>query len=105
MVTAKVIVTQAIPMQVPPASTPTAVQLTLVVTIAADGAPTLDGAPMPNPGALGRGVKARTSADTVDPHAVIAASSSASHGVVIGAIDALRSAGVMKIAFAVERKN
>jgi biopolymer transport protein ExbD len=35
---------------------------------------------------------------------VIAASRAASHGAVIGAIDALRSVGITKIAFAVERK-
>jgi biopolymer transport protein ExbD len=106
MITARVMVTQAIPMQVPTASTPTAVQVTLAVTVAEDGAITLDGVKLPDAPALARAAQARAGAGgaATDAHAVIAASRAASHGAVIGAIDALRSVGITKIAFAVERK-
>jgi biopolymer transport protein ExbD len=103
MITAKVLVSQAIPMQVPTASTPTAVQSTLVVNVAPDGALSLDGAAMPSGAALTAAVHARAGGSAADMHAVIAASKTASHGAVVMAIDALRSAGVTKIAFAVQR--
>jgi biopolymer transport protein ExbD len=103
MITAKVVVSQAIPLQVPTASTPTAVQATLAVTVAADGSLALDGAPMPNGAALAAAVRSRAGTSAADMHAVIAASTTASHGAVVAAIDALRSAGVTKIAFAVHR--
>jgi biopolymer transport protein ExbD len=106
MVTAKVIVAQAIPMQVPTASTPAAVQVTLAVGITAEGALTLDGASMPDADALGRAARGRVpaGANAADVHAVIAASRATSHGSVIAAVDSLRSVGITKIAFAVERK-
>jgi biopolymer transport protein ExbD len=44
LVTAKVIVAQAIPMQLPAASTPAAVEITLAVSIDADGSMAVDGA-------------------------------------------------------------
>ena len=103
MVTAKVIVSQAIPMQVPQASTPAAVQVTIAVSIAATGAITLDGVPIADAAALARAAKARAGDNAADAHVVIAASPASSHGAVIGAIDALRSAGITKIAFAVEK--
>jgi biopolymer transport protein ExbD len=104
MLTAKVMVTQAIPMQVPTSSTPTAVQVTLAVTVAEDGAMTLDGAKMADGPALARAAKAQAGNDAAEVHAVIAALRAAPHGAVIGALDALRSVGITKIAFAVERK-
>jgi len=106
MVTAKVIVSQAIPMPLPKASTPTAVQTTLAVAVTAEGKLTLDGAPMADADALSRATKARVGdpATAADTHAVIAADRGARHGAVIGAVDALRTAGVTKIAFAVDRK-
>jgi biopolymer transport protein TolR len=104
MVTAKAIVAPAIPMQVPTASTPVALQVSLTVAITADGALTLDGARMPDGDALGRAARARAGSSPADVHVVIAASRATSHGSVIGAVDALRSVGITKIAFAVERK-
>lgn len=104
LVTAKVMVAQAIPMQLPTASTPTAVETTLAVSIAEDGAITLDGASVADAGALARAARSRAGSSPADIHVVIAASRSTSHGAVIGAVDALRGAGITKIAFAVERK-
>jgi biopolymer transport protein ExbD len=104
MVTAKVLVTQAIPMQVPEASNHAAVQVTLAIEVAADGSLRLDGAPMADGAALTRAVKARAGDRPADLHAVIAASRIARHGDVISAIDSLHTAGVTKIAFAVAPK-
>ena len=103
MVTAKVLASQAIPLPLPRAVTPTSVQSTLAIGIATDGALTLDGVPMADDATLARAAKARTGEGAPDAHAVIAASRAASHGAVIGAIDALRTVGITKIAFAVER--
>jgi biopolymer transport protein ExbD len=103
MVTAKVIVSQAIPMQIPGATTPAAVQITIAVGIAADGALTLDGKPMPDSATLARAAKTRAGEDVAGAHVVIAASRASTHGAVIGAVDALRSVGITKIAFAVEK--
>jgi biopolymer transport protein ExbD len=104
MVTAKVLVTQAIPMQVPEASNHAAVQVTLAVEVASNGSLRLDGAPVADGAALTRVVKARAGDRPADLHAVIAASRVATHGDVITAIDSLHSAGVTKIAFAVAPK-
>ena len=101
MVTAKVLVTQAIPMQVPQASNHVATQVTLAIEVATDGSLRLDGAPVESAAALTRAVKARAGDHPADLHAVIAASKVATHGAVITAIDALHSAGVTKIAFGV----
>lgn len=59
---------------------------------------------MRDPDALARAAQTRAGAGAADLHAVIAASKASTHGAVIGAVDALRSVGVTKIAFAVERK-
>ena len=104
MVTAKVLTTSAIPMQVPQASNHAATQVTLAVGVASDGSLTVDGAPLGDAAALTRAAKARAGDHPADLHAVIAASRVATHGAVIAAIDALHSAGVTKIAFAVAPK-
>ena len=104
MVTAKVLTTQAIPMQLPQSSNHVAVQVTIAVDIAPDGSITLDGAPLRDSAALTRAVKARGGDRPGDLHAVIAASRITTHGAVVAAIDALHSAGVTKIAFAVAPK-
>lgn len=105
MITAKVMVSQAIPMPLPKASTPTSVETVLRVEVAPNGALALDGAPMADGPSLARtaAAKARAAGTGGDTRAVIAASKTASHGAVIAAIDALRAAGIEKIAFAVEK--
>ena len=103
LVTAKTIVSQGIPVQVPQGATPTAVQSTLVVTIEPSGAMSVDGRPIADANALLREALAAKARDR-EVKAVIRASSSASHGHVVTAMDALRQADVTKIAFAVEKK-
>src|SRR5215203_3905347 len=102
LVTAKAIVSQGIAVQVPHGATPTAVQSTLVVTIDANGAMSIDGRPIANETILRQEALAAKTRDR-DVKAIIRASSSASHGSVVTAMDALRQADVTKIAFAVEK--
>jgi biopolymer transport protein ExbD len=99
MVTAKMLVTQGIPMEMPRTANHVATQVTLAVEVASDGSLRLDGAPVVSGAALTRAVKARAGDGAADLHAVIAASKIATHGAVIVAIDALHSAGVKRIAF------
>jgi biopolymer transport protein TolR len=105
LVTAKVVMSRAIPVDVPQTVNHSDVRdVVLAIGIATDGALTLDGAPMRDPETLERAAKARAGAGAAEARAVIAASKASSHGAVIGAVDALRSAGITKIAFAVDRK-
>ena len=59
MVTAKAMVSQAIPMALPTVHTTTAVQTTLAVAVSSECKLTLDGAPMADPDALARATHAR----------------------------------------------
>lgn len=108
LVTAKVALTRAVPMDAPQQNkSRTEAQVVLSVTIDAAGHLALDGAPFADAAALQRAAAARAARGDVtaaELRAVIAASNASSHGAVVAAIDALRSAGVTKIAFAVERK-
>src|SRR4051812_8082012 len=70
MVTAKVLVSQAIPMQVPQAKTPAAVDVTIAVGVAADGSLTLDGMPMRDPATLAQAAKKRAGGDVAGAHVV-----------------------------------
>jgi len=107
LVTAKLTVVRGMPMDVPQTSNHAQVQVVLSITIDAAGRLALDGAPLANAAELERAAAARAARGDVpaaELRAVIAASSAASHGAVVSAMDALRSAGISKIAFAVERK-
>ncbi len=102
LVTAKTLVAQGIAVQVPQGATSTAVPSTLIVTIDPSDAMSLDGHAV-DENALVREARAAKARDP-EVKAVIRASSSASHGRVVAAMDALRQADVTKIAFAVEKK-
>lgn len=104
MITAKAIASPAIPLPLPKSSTPGSVEAVLRVEVAPNGALSIDGAPMVDGPALARAASTKATALGTgrDTRAVIAAAKSASHGSVITAIDALRSVGIEKIAFAVE---
>ena len=105
LMTAKMVMARAIPIEIPQAVNHTEVQhVVLAIGVASDGALSLDGAPIPDPDALARAARARAGTAAADTRAVIAASRASSHGAVIGAVDALRSVGITKIAFAVDRK-
>lgn len=104
LVVTKTVVSRSIPVDVPRRAETTMVQTVLAVRVDATGAIALDGKPLTDREALVRAASDARTRDK-DVRAVIRAPSDASHGAVVNAIDALRSAGVTKIAFATEKKN
>jgi biopolymer transport protein ExbD len=102
MVTAKIIVSQAIPLDLPKASPANAseVQIIFSVILAADGTTQVDGKPMPNDDAL-LPLAREAHAKNNELRAVIKADSAVPHGRVIHVLDLLKQAGVSKIAFGV----
>lgn len=104
LVTAKVIVSQSIPLDVPPASkTTSATQTTLAITIDRAGAIFVDGRPTASDDEVVR-IASEVRVRDKDVRAVIRADAAARHGAVVRAIDDLRYAQVTRIAFAVEKK-
>jgi biopolymer transport protein ExbD len=101
LITARTIMQQGIPLDVPHAVTTGQVQSTIAVTVDERGAMTVDGTPIANGEEL---VHAATEARarSADVKAVIHAPPNASHGAVIGAMDALRRAQVTHIALATQ---
>lgn len=102
MVTAKLVVSRALPLDLPKAASGTEVQQIFSVSVAADGVLSVDGEPL-----RGEALGARAEAalrEHRDLRAVIAADAAARHEHVMGALDALRRAGLEHIAFAVNPK-
>src|SRR5688572_8818485 len=103
LVTAKVIVSQAIPLEgLPKVAPPGAEQSILAIAVDERGAISLDGAAIASDADLVRAAKNARDRDK-DVRAVIRASSRAEHGSVVRVIDALRIAEVTRIAFAVQK--
>ncbi|MCA9614211.1 MAG: biopolymer transporter ExbD [Sandaracinus sp.] len=100
MVTAKLIATPSVPLDLPRAATGDETQTVLTVTVDAEGHRTANGDPIDDDALteLARVELARTP----ELRAVISASTRASHGDVIDVLDELRRAGLDKVAFAVE---
>lgn len=98
LVTAKMIVNQGIPLDIPHAASTTKVDVTLTVAIDAQGAMTADGQPV-DKAALEQVAKAMH-ARSADVKAVIRAPANASHGSVVVAMDALRQGDITHIAIA-----
>jgi biopolymer transport protein ExbD len=101
MITARLGDEHALPLELPKAASGAEIQRVLSVAIDANGARTLDGVPAADDGGLQRAA-ALARKRHPDVRAVISADRRASHGDVLRALDALRLAGVHKIAFAVE---
>jgi biopolymer transport protein ExbD len=102
MVTAKLTLSQAIPLDPPKVAPPSAsvVQAILSVTVQRDGSIQIDGRPAVDDEAflvLARGARMHD----LDVRAIIKADGAASHGRVIHVLDLLKRAGVVKIAFGV----
>jgi len=100
MVTAKLIVAQTMPMDLPKAQSGGEQQIVFAVAIAPNGAMTVDSKPIADGKqllALARAAKAKSP----DLRAVIAADTTVPHGKVVKAMDFLKQGGVAKIAFAV----
>jgi biopolymer transport protein ExbD len=102
MVTAKIIVSQGMPMDLPQSTgSPQPIQMPkfLVVELKADGSTLVDKKPIANDRELIRVARAAKQADP-DPRAVIKADERAKHGRVIHVLDTLKQLGISKVAFA-----
>lgn len=100
MVTAKIIVSQGMPMDLPKAASGESLQTVFSVELTADGKTRVDSNMIANDeavAALAREAKAKTK----DLRAVIRADRKVEHGRVIHVLDLLKRSGVAKIAFAV----
>ena len=102
MVTAKIIVSQAIPLDLPKASTSGDQQVVFAVSIDKDGHVLVDKRPITTDAELQAAAKDALSKNK-DLRTVIQASAQVSHGIVIHVLDELRQAGITKIGFAVEK--
>jgi biopolymer transport protein ExbD len=102
MVTAKLVMSQAMPLDLPKAASAGAVSSVFTVSIDASGAITANGQALADAAALDRAVHAELQ-KTPDLRAVIAASQKTAHGSVMTVLDTLRGAGLSKVAFAAER--
>ncbi len=102
MVCAKLIASQGVPMDLPKAASAHETQTVLTIAIDREGHVSADGKPVTDQelrvvarDALHRNKELRT---------VVQASAMATHGTVLHIVDELRTVGVIKIAFAAERK-
>ena len=102
MVTAKIIVSQGMPMDLPKAATADEVQNVFSVELTADGQTVVDSAKIAGDDEIGR-LATEAKKKHADLRAVIRADKKVEHGRVIHVLDLLKRAGVGKIAFAVSR--
>ena len=100
MVTAKIIVSQGLPMDLPKAASGEEVQTVFSVELTADGKTRVDSQIVPGDEDVSRLAKA-AKAKNKDLRAVIRADKKVEHGRVIHVLDLLKRSGVAKIAFAV----
>ena len=100
MVTARIIVSQGMPMDLPKAASGESIQTVFSVELTADGKTVVDSAPVANDDAIS-GLAKRAKEKNKDLRAVIRADSKVEHGRVIHVLDLLNRTGVSKIAFAV----
>jgi biopolymer transport protein ExbD len=100
MVTAKIIVQQGLPLDLPKSASGQEVQLVFGVELRSNGDILVDGKKLPNDDALLPLAK-EAQAKNADLRAVIRADQTVQHGRVIHALDLLKRAGVTKIAFGV----
>lgn len=102
MVTAKLIVSKAVPLDLPKAATGTAdVQTVFSISLAADGTTQVDSKPVPGDDAILALAKTAHGGNP-DLRAVIKADTTVPHGRVIHVLDLLKQAQVAKIAFGVQ---
>jgi biopolymer transport protein ExbD len=102
MVTAKLVMSQAMPLDLPKAASAGAVSTVLTVSVGERGELSVNGEAVADAGAL-RGIALRELKKTPDLRAVIAASKHTAHGNVMAVLDGLRDAGLVKVAFAAEK--
>jgi biopolymer transport protein ExbD len=100
MVTAKMIVSQSIPLELPKAATGGEVQTVFAIVLGADGATMVNQHALPNDDAIFQVASEELAKDS-QLRAVIKADSAVPHGRVIHVLDLLKQAHVNKIAFGV----
>jgi biopolymer transport protein ExbD len=101
MVTAKLIVSKSVPLDLPKAASGSEIQTVFSVVLAADGTTQVDSKTVANDDAILP--LSRTAHDKNNElRAVIKADSAVPHGRVIHVLDLLKQAGVQKIAFGVQ---
>ncbi|MEM1023078.1 MAG: biopolymer transporter ExbD [Myxococcota bacterium] len=101
MVTAKLVVSNAIPMDLPKAATGGEVQQVFSVSLAADGSTLVDGETVEDVQAIFKSAKAALER-SAEVRAVVQADGEVPHRRVMAAVDALRQAGLARIAFGVD---
>lgn len=102
MVTAKIIVSQAIPLDLPKAASGGETQMIYTITIDKEGKILADKKPIGSDADL-RKSAADALAKNKDLRTVIQASAQVNHGTVIHVLDELRQAGIQKIGFAIDK--
>jgi biopolymer transport protein ExbD len=100
MVTAKIIVSQSVPLDLPKAATGTDVQTVFSIVMASNGSAQVDSRPIANDDAI-LTIAHDAHAKNAELRAVIKADAAVPHGRVIHVLDLLKQAGVTKIAFGV----
>jgi biopolymer transport protein ExbD len=103
IVTAKILVTPAVPMELPKATKTEEVQTVFAVTVPAEGLTQVNGQAVPDDETL-RARAASAFAQDPELRAVIQADGSVPHRKVIATLDALRRAGLVKVAFGTQPK-
>lgn len=97
IVTAKLVVTPAVPLDLPKASQSEELQSVLAVVVPAAGPMRVDGAPIEE-ATLAARVRAALAQDR-EVRAVIQADRAVSHGRVMGVLDVMKAAGLTRVAF------
>lgn len=101
MVTAKLVVSRAMPMDLPKSATGGEIQQIFSVVLRRDGAVHVDGAPSPSDRfLLSRARKSLSSHPNV--RAVVQADGDVPHRLVMHTLDVLRQAGISRVAFGVQ---
>jgi biopolymer transport protein ExbD len=100
MVTAKLIVSKSVPLDLPKAASGSDIQTVFSVVLAADGTTQVDSKTIPNDEAI-LGLARAAHDKNADLRAVIKADTTVPHGRVIHVLDLLKQAQVAKIAFGV----
>ena len=102
MVTAKLVMAQAMPLDLPKAATAGEMQTVFTVSIDGEGNLYANGQRTSDDAGLRAAIQ-RAKRETDDLRAVLSASARVSHGRVMHALDLLRGEGVSKVAFAAEK--
>lgn len=103
MVTAKMMVSQGVPLDLPRAASASEVQVVFTVAVDRDGRIKVDGVDANDDAAL-RAAAAAALAKHKDLRTVVSASQAVPHGTVLHVVDELRRVGITKIAFGAEKK-